>query len=59
MHSAFNMLDLLILCSHLFLYGRAMCSLEKLHLKITIIIHIGIVKVGGGHKQVEGHWSSV
>ena len=30
----------LILCSHHFLYERAMCSLQKLHLKITIIIII-------------------
>ena len=31
---------ILILCSHDFLYERAMCSLEKYHLKITIIIII-------------------
>ena len=35
MHSAFNLLVVLILCSHRFLLNeRAMCSLEKYHLKI-------------------------
>ena len=29
MHSAFNVLVFLILCSHRFFYERAMCSLEK------------------------------
>ena len=40
MRSAFNLFFPLILCSHHFLYERAMCSLEKYHLRITIIIII-------------------
>ena len=38
--SAFNLLVFLILCSHRFHSERAMCSLEKYSLKMTIIIII-------------------
>ena len=38
MHSAFNLLVFLILCSHRFFNEKGMCSLEKYQLKITIII---------------------
>ena len=41
MHSALNLLVFLILFSHrFFLIERAMCSLVKWHLRITIIIFI-------------------
>ena len=38
MHSGFNLLVFLILCLDRFFNERAMCSLEKSHLRITIII---------------------
>ena len=44
MHSAFSQLSFLILCSHHFLYERAMCSREKKHFKITITIIIIILR---------------
>ena len=43
MHSAFNLLVILILCSLCFFNESAMCSLEKWHLRISIIIIIVII----------------
>ena len=40
MYSAFSQLVFLILCSHIFFNEMAMCTQEKYHLKITIIIII-------------------
>ena len=37
MHSAFNLLFFLILCSHRYLRMTGLCALEKYHLKIAII----------------------
>ena len=66
MHSAFNLLTFRILCSNLFfLNGMAMCSLEKQHFKMTIIIIIsmlcpwarhliGFASVGSAVKWVPG-----
>ena len=43
MHCAFNLPVFLILCAHSFFYERAVCSLVKYHLKISIIIIIIII----------------